>query len=236
MLVICTFCTNTFSVTAETRKKLFLRLDRPRAIFPFSRFYCCVFVICYTSRHGWIMRLTHISHALSLAASKQLFSIFTSDKICTKQFSWQFPISCSDDDDNEVTIKSIEFNDPFVFADINKGSPIDYKSGVSGGSACSTPTKDTLKQYDRAYSGPMMPQRAMGGLFGGSATGTLGPAHHMSAGVPPPHHHHHHYSTPLNFRKGFTSKCTWKCTAILVIMLCVVLLSILVYMSGELSH
>lgn len=118
-------------------------------------------------------------------------------------------------------------------SDINKGSPIDYKSGVSGGSACSTPTKDTLKQYDRAYSGPMMPSR-MGGLFGGSATGTLGTAHHMNS-IPPPHHHHHHYSTPLNFRKGFTSKCTWKCTAILVIMLCVVLLSILVYMSGKIN-
>lgn len=117
--------------------------------------------------------------------------------------------------------------------DINKGSPIDYKSGVSGGSACSTPTKDTLKQYDRAYSGPMMPSRGMGGLFGGSATGTLGTAHHHMSSIPPPHHHHHHYSTPLNFRKGFTSKCTWKCTAILVIMLCVVLLSILVYMSGN---
>lgn len=130
------------------------------------------------------------------------------------------------------TNHSIIFLFPFLCIDINKGSPIDYKSGgVSGGSACSTPTKDTLKQYDRAYSGPMMPARGMGGLFGGSATGTLVNAHHMNAG-PPPLHHHHHYSTPLNFRKGFSSRCTWKCTAILVIMLCVVLLSILVYMSG----
>lgn len=113
-------------------------------------------------------------------------------------------------------------------SDINKGSPIDYKSNVSQGSACSTPTKDTLKQYDRAYSGPMMvPTR---GLFG-SATNTLG-AGHLTVGS---QHHHHHYSTPLNFRKGFTSKCTWKCTAILVIMLCVILFSILVYMSGEFS-
>lgn len=114
-------------------------------------------------------------------------------------------------------------------SDINKGSPIDYKSNVSQGSACSTPTKDTLKQYDRAYSGPMVPTR---GLFSGSATNTLGTGH-LTIGSQ--HHHHHHYSTPLNFRKGFTSKCTWKCTAILVIMLCVILFSILVYMSGELS-
>lgn len=112
--------------------------------------------------------------------------------------------------------------------DINKGSPIDYKSNVSGGSACSTPTKDALKQYDRAYSGPMVQSR---GIFGGSATNTLGPGH-MSVGSQS-HHHHHHYSTPLNFRKGLTSKCTWKCTAILVIMLCVILFSILVYMSGK---
>ena len=113
-----------------------------------------------------------------------------------------------------------------IIIDINKGSPIDYKSNVSQGSACSTPTKDTLKQYDRAYTGPMIPTR---GIFGGSATNTLG-AGHLTVGSQ--HHHHHHYSTPLNFRKGITSKCTWKCTAILVIMLCVILFSILVYMSG----
>jgi len=117
--------------------------------------------------------------------------------------------------------------------DINKNSPIDYKSGVVvGSSACSTPTKDTLKQYDRAYSGPVVPPRGMGGLFGGSATGTLGPSH-MNTLQSQHNHHHHHYSTPLNFRKGFSSRCTWKCTAILVIMLCVILLSIVVYMSGK---
>jgi hypothetical protein len=99
---------------------------------------------------------------------------------------------------------------------------------VSQGSACSTPTKDTLKQYDRAYpGGPMIPSQR---IFGGSATNTLGGGH-LTVGSQ--HHHHHHYSTPLNFRKGFSSKCTWKCTAILVIMLCVILFSILVYMSGE---
>ncbi|KAL7013311.1 hypothetical protein ACKWTF_015326 [Chironomus riparius] len=111
---------------------------------------------------------------------------------------------------------------------INKGSQIDYKSNISGGSACSTPTKDTLKQYDRAYSGPMIPTR---GIFGGSANNTLGTGH-LTVGSHQTHHHHH-YSTPLNFRKGFSSKCTWKCTAILVIMLCVILFSILVYMSAS---
>lgn len=79
----------------------------------------------------------------------------------------------------------------------NKGSPIDYKTG----SACSTPTKDTLKSYDRNCMGPVLPPR--------------------SAMCGPPSHH---YSAPLNFRKGFTfTKCTWKCTAILVVLLCVIL-------------
>jgi hypothetical protein len=71
------------------------------------------------------------------------------------------------------------------------------------------------------------------GIFGGSQTGTLVGSHHHHMNPGPPSQHHHHYSTPINFRKGFTSKCSWRCTAILVIMLCVVLLSILVYMSSK---
>lgn len=119
----------------------------------------------------------------------------------------------------------------FSRADINKGSPSDCKSGVSGGSESSTPKKETPKQYDRAYSGPMMSRR-MTGLFGGSGAGTVGTTHHMNTGQPQ-HQHHHHYSTPSNFRKSLTRKCSWKCTAILVITLCVVLLSILIFISGN---
>ncbi|XP_052564667.1 teneurin-m isoform X3 [Culex pipiens pallens] len=91
----------------------------------------------------------------------------------------------------------------------NKGSPIDYKTG----SACSTPTKDTLKSCDR-YMGPVLPPR--------------------SAMCGPPSHH---YSAPLNFRKGFTfTKCTWKCTAILVILLSVILvITLLLTASNVLS-
>ncbi|XP_053689275.1 teneurin-m isoform X1 [Sabethes cyaneus] len=90
----------------------------------------------------------------------------------------------------------------------NKGSPIDYKTG----SACSTPTKDTLKSYDRNCMGPVLPPR--------------------SAMCGPPSHH---YSAPLNFRKGFT-KCTWKCTAILVILLSVILvITLLLTASNVLS-
>ncbi|XP_021710866.1 teneurin-m isoform X5 [Aedes aegypti] len=92
----------------------------------------------------------------------------------------------------------------------NKGSPIDYKTG----SACSTPTKDTLKSYDRNCMGPVLPPR--------------------SAMCGPPSHH---YSAPLNFRKGFTfTKCTWKCTAILVVLLCVILvITLLLTASNVLS-
>lgn len=94
----------------------------------------------------------------------------------------------------------------FIRTDINKGSPIDYKSG----SACSTPTKDTLKNYDRNYSGPVLPPR--------------------SAMCGPPSHH---YSAPLNFRKGIAAKCSWKCTAIAVILLSAILLSILILITGK---
>ncbi|XP_058053844.1 teneurin-m [Anopheles bellator] len=93
----------------------------------------------------------------------------------------------------------------------NKGSPIDYKTG----SACSTPTKDTLKSYDRnCMGGPVLPPRS------------------TMCGPPS-----HHYSAPLNFRKGFTlTKCTWKCTAILVILLSVILvITLLLTASNVLS-
>ncbi|XP_039149078.1 teneurin-m isoform X4 [Drosophila simulans] len=67
---------------------------------------------------------------------------------------------------------------------INKGSPIDFKSG----SACSTPTKDTLKGYERSTQGcmgPVLPPRSvMNGL----------PAHH--------------YSAPMNFRKDLVARCS----------------------------
>ncbi|EDV97176.1 teneurin-m isoform X2 [Drosophila grimshawi] len=67
---------------------------------------------------------------------------------------------------------------------INKGSPIDYKSG----SACSTPTKDTLKGgYDRSTQGcmgPVLPPRSMNGM----------PTHH--------------YSAPMNFRKDLAARCS----------------------------
>lgn len=121
------------------------------------------------------------------------------------------------------------------FLDINKGSPIDYKG--NSGSACSTPTKDTLKQYDRNCMGPVLPPRGtLCGPPGGMGTGSgissgLG-GNISGSGMGVGGLHHHHYSTPLNFRKGISSKCTWKCTAIIAIVLCIVL-SILLGLSGN---
>lgn len=109
-----------------------------------------------------------------------------------------------------ISIIIVCFLSFFIFyLDINKGSPIDYKSG----SACSTPTKDTLKSYDRNYSGPVLPPRS------------------AMCGTPS-----HHYSAPLNFRKGLAAKCSWKCTAIAVIMLSVILLSILIFVTGNVKQ
>ncbi|XP_055694710.1 teneurin-m isoform X3 [Lutzomyia longipalpis] len=87
---------------------------------------------------------------------------------------------------------------------MNKSSPIDYKSG----SGCSTPTKDTLKSYDRTCMGPVLPPR--------------------SAMCGPPSHH---YATPMSFRKGFASKCSWKCTTIILAVVCFGLLSILIILT-----
>ncbi|XP_064545055.1 teneurin-m isoform X2 [Drosophila montana] len=90
---------------------------------------------------------------------------------------------------------------------INKGSPIDYKSG----SACSTPTKDTLKGgYDRSTQGcmgPVLPPRSMNGM----------PTHH--------------YSAPMNLRKDLAARCSanWAsiaaCSALAVLCILLILLT-----------
>ncbi|XP_060653283.1 teneurin-m isoform X1 [Drosophila nasuta] len=94
---------------------------------------------------------------------------------------------------------------------INKGSPIDYKSG----SACSTPTKDTLKGgYERSTQGcPVLPPRSMNGM----------PTHH--------------YSAPMNFRKDLPAWCSANWLSIVafsaVALFCIVL--ILLTSTGKLS-
>lgn len=95
-----------------------------------------------------------------------------------------------------------------IVTDINKGSPIDYKSG----SACSTPTKDTLKSYERNYmGGPVLPPRST-----------------MNS-LPD----HHHYSAPLNFRKGLAGRVTWKCATIVASLLCLLFFIALIVITGK---
>uniref|UniRef100_A0A1A9WCA4 Tenascin-like protein n=1 Tax=Glossina brevipalpis TaxID=37001 RepID=A0A1A9WCA4_9MUSC len=92
--------------------------------------------------------------------------------------------------------------------DINKGSPIDYKSG----SACSTPTKDTLKGYERSTNncmGPVLPPRS------------------VMSGIPT-----HHYSAPMNFRKDLAARCSAKCVAIVSVTIFVAMCVLLIFLTG----
>ncbi|KAH8270589.1 hypothetical protein KR018_012078 [Drosophila ironensis] len=98
-------------------------------------------------------------------------------------------------------------------ADINKGSPIDFKSGSAG----STPTKETLKGgFDRStqgYMGPVLPPRA------------------VMNGMPS-----HHYSAPMNFRKDLAARCSspWVSVAAISALILGVLMLILLTTFGGL--
>ncbi|XP_073841878.1 teneurin transmembrane protein Ten-m isoform X2 [Musca autumnalis] len=91
---------------------------------------------------------------------------------------------------------------------MNKGSPIDYKSG----STCSTPTKDTLKGYERSANnclGPVLPPRS------------------VMSGIPS-----HHYSAPMNFRKDLAARCSAKCIAIVSVSVFVAMCVLLIFLTG----
>lgn len=93
--------------------------------------------------------------------------------------------------------------------DINKGSPIDYKSG----SACSTPTKDTLKGgYERStqgcMGGPVLPPRSMNGM----------PTHH--------------YSAPMNFRKDLAARCSANWVSIVAFSVIGTIIVLLILLTG----
>lgn len=103
--------------------------------------------------------------------------------------------------------------------DIQKNPSMDYKSN----SSCSSPgkqDKSTLERMDRnerahpAFGAPVpvLPVR-----------NNLRASHFTPAG------------SRFHFRKGLSSRCSWKCTAIVFIILFVVLLAIASYMSGELN-
>ncbi|XP_057653225.1 teneurin-m isoform X11 [Diorhabda carinulata] len=93
----------------------------------------------------------------------------------------------------------------------NKNPNIDYKSSNS---PCCSPSKE-MKNSDRCGSLPY-----------GSHAVPIVP-------VRRPNSSHFPQASRFHFRKGLTSKCTWKCTAIAFIMLSVVLTAALSYISAS---
>ncbi|KAH8318477.1 hypothetical protein KR067_003830 [Drosophila pandora] len=136
----------------------------------------------------------------------------------TNDFSLRLPFcsSSSSSSSNPVTqlssFPAIRLS-VFPSVHINKGSPIDFKSG----SACSTPTKETLKGgYDRGTQGCM---------------GPVLPPRSVMNGLPS-----HHYSAPMNFRKDLAARCSspWVSVAAFSALVLVVLMLILLTTFGGL--
>ncbi|XP_044256004.1 teneurin-m isoform X5 [Tribolium madens] len=93
-----------------------------------------------------------------------------------------------------------------------KNSTIDYKSN----SSCSSPSKD-MKNSDRC----------------GIPYGAQVPVLPVRNNLRRPNSSHFPQASRFHFRKGIASKCTWKCTAIVCIMLSVVLTAALTYISAS---
>lgn len=97
-------------------------------------------------------------------------------------------------------------------SDHQKNSTIDYKSN----SSCSSPSKD-MKNSDRCGMtyGPQVPVLPVRNNL----------RHQNSSHLLP--------SSRFHFRKGLRTRCSWKCTAIVVIFLSVILTSVLFYILGK---
>lgn len=89
---------------------------------------------------------------------------------------------------------------------------MDYKSN----SSCSSPSKD-MKNPDRC----------------GLPYGTPVPVLPVRNNLRRPNSSHFPPASRFHFRKGLASKCSWKCTAIVFIMLSVVLTAALSFISGN---
>lgn len=100
-----------------------------------------------------------------------------------------------------------------TFADIPKNSTMDYKSN----SSCSSPSKE--KNSDRC-----------GLPFGSAAVPVLPVRNNLRR---PNSSHFPPAASRFHFRKGLASRCSWRCTAIVFIMLSVVLTAALSYISGS---
>ncbi|KAI5732577.1 hypothetical protein M8J76_001881 [Diaphorina citri] len=100
----------------------------------------------------------------------------------------------------------------YIPADIPK-STLDYKSNSSG---CSSPSKTDLhKNSDRCPMG-----------FGAPV-----PVLPVRNNLRRPNSTHHFPPSRFQFQKGFTSKCSWRCTAIALIVLCLLLTAALSYIT-----
>ncbi|XP_049938928.1 teneurin-m [Schistocerca serialis cubense] len=99
----------------------------------------------------------------------------------------------------------------YIPTDIPKNSALDYKSN----SSCSSPSKGDIQKNSERCSLPF---------------GTPVPVLPVRNNLRRPNSSHFPPSR-FQFRKGITSKCTWKCTAIVFIILSVVLTTALTYMS-----
>uniref|UniRef100_A0A8D8UYU9 Tenascin-like protein n=1 Tax=Cacopsylla melanoneura TaxID=428564 RepID=A0A8D8UYU9_9HEMI len=100
----------------------------------------------------------------------------------------------------------------YIPADIPKNT-LDYKSNSSG---CSSPSKTDLhKNSDRCPMG-----------FGAPV-----PVLPVRNNLRRPNSTHHFPPSRFQFQKGFTSKCSWKCTAIALIVLCLLLTAALSYIT-----
>lgn len=100
--------------------------------------------------------------------------------------------------------------------DIQKNPSMDYKSN----SSCSSPgkqEKSTLERMDRGDRHPAF----------GTPVPVLPVRNNLRAA------HFAPTASRFHFRKGLSSRCSWKCTAIVFIMLFVLLLAIASYMSGN---
>nr|XP_015834532.1 PREDICTED: teneurin-m isoform X6 [Tribolium castaneum] len=93
-----------------------------------------------------------------------------------------------------------------------KNSTIDYKSN----SSCSSPSKD-MKNSDRC----------------GIPYGAQVPVLPVRNNLRRPNSSHFPQASRFHFRKGIASKCTWKCAAIVCIMLSLVLTAALTYISAS---
>jgi hypothetical protein len=100
----------------------------------------------------------------------------------------------------------------FLYADHPKNSTIDYKSN----SSCSSPSKD-MKNSDRC----------------GIPYGAQVPVLPVRNNLRRPNSSHFPQASRFHFRKGIASKCTWKCTAIVCVILLIVLTAAFAYISGK---